>query len=90
MGYSYLYLPITLVLLPIVPKSNNSVRVCGGYKATVNPYTENDKHHLPRNEELIVKLSRTKLLPIFVSDAYFQQPGDDKTGKVIAVITHGG
>ena len=44
---------------PIVPvvKPDNSIRVCGDYKVTVNSVLEIDQHPLPNPEELFVELS---------------------------------
>ena len=44
---------------PIVPvvKPDNSIRVCGDYKVTVNSVLEVDQHLLSNPEELFVELS---------------------------------
>ena len=75
----------------IVPKSNDSVKVCGSYRATVNAYIGNDKYPFPSDEELFVILYGLKLFTRFeLKDAYFQQPVDDKIIKMLTVNAHTG
>ena len=60
---------------PIVPvvKPDNSIRVCGDYKVTVNSVLEVDQHPLPNPEELFVALSGgVKFSTLDLSRAYQQ------------------
>ena len=40
-----------------VPKKDGSLRICGDYKVSINPYMEVDQHPLPNPTELMVKLT---------------------------------
>lgn len=75
----------------IVPKPNGAVRICGDYRATVNASTENDNYPLPRMEELYAKLAGAQCFTVFdLKDAYFQQPVDEETSKLLTINTHKG
>mgnify|MGYP003684337569 CR=1 FL=1 len=43
----------------IVPamKADGSVRICGDFKVTVNPYLDNPEYPFPTSEELLTKLN---------------------------------
>ena len=67
---------------PIVPilKSDQSVRICGDYKVTINPVTKLDNYPIPKTEDLYATLgggeSYTKL---DLSQAYQQLLLDEKS-----------
>ena len=76
-------------VLPQFPdlNSNDLVRICGDYTATINAYTENIIIFLPRKEK-----SFCKIIEYFnLKDVNFQQPLDDETlSKVLTINTHTG
>ncbi|XP_023311028.1 uncharacterized protein LOC111691851 [Anoplophora glabripennis] len=68
---------------PIVPvlKKDGSVRICGDFKITLNPYIEIDQYPLPRIEELFGKLQGgVEFSKLDLSTAY-QQISLDETSK---------
>src|SRR5436190_2390360 len=60
---------------PIVPviKSNGTIRICGDYKTTLNPFLEIDRHPIPRIEDLFASLQGgVKFTKLDLSSAYQQ------------------
>ena len=78
---------------PIVPvvKPDNSIRVCGDYKVTVNSVLEVDQHPLPNPEELFVTLSGgEKYTKLDLSRAYQQILLDEDSREFVTINTHKG
>ena len=78
---------------PIVPvvKPDNSIRVCGDYKVTVNSVLEVDQHPLPNPEELFVTLSGgEKFSKLDLSRAYQQIVLDEDSREYVTINTHKG
>ncbi|XP_015773362.1 PREDICTED: uncharacterized protein K02A2.6-like [Acropora digitifera] len=78
---------------PIVPvvKPDNSIRVCGDYKITVNSVLEVDQHPLPNPEELFVALSGgVKFSKLDLSRAYQQILLDEDSREYVTINTHKG
>ena len=78
---------------PIVPvvKPDNSIRVCGDYKVTVNSVLEVDQHPLPNPEELFVTLSGgEKYSKLDLSRAYQQILLDEDSREYVTINTHKG
>ncbi|KAL9984702.1 hypothetical protein ACROYT_G007028 [Oculina patagonica] len=76
---------------PIVPvvKPDNSIRVCGDYKVTVNSVLDVDQHPLPNPEELFVTLSGgEKYSKLDLSRAYQQILLDDDSREYVTINTH--
>ena len=76
---------------PIVPvvKPDNSIRVCGDYKVTVNSVLEIDQHPLPNPEELFVELSEgEKFSKPDLSRAYQQILLDEDSREYVTINTH--
>ena len=76
---------------PIVPvvKPDNSIRVCGDYKVTVNSVLEIDQHPLPNPEELFVELSEgEKFSKPDLSRAYQQILLDEDSWEYVTINTH--
>ena len=60
---------------PIVPvlKNDQSVRICGDFKVTVNPVTKLDCHPIPKEEDLLATLANGKsFAKLDLSNAYQQ------------------
>ena len=78
---------------PIVPvvKPDNSIRVCGDYKVTVNSVLEVDQHPLPNPEELFATLSEgEKFSKLDLSGAYQQIVLDEDSREYVTINTHKG
>ena len=76
---------------PIVPvvKKDQSLRLCGDYKVSVNQALETDTYPLPRLEELLATLSRGKIFSkIDLAAAYQQVFLDDDSKKYTTINTH--
>ena len=75
---------------PIVPvvKSSGNIRICGDYKATVNPSLLPDCYPLPRVEELFTKLTGGKTFSkLDLSNAYQQLELDDESRELTTINT---
>ena len=78
-------------LLVIAPKSNGSLRICGDYRLTVNKVATPYQYPLPRNEELLSKLTGAAVFSkIDLKCAYNQLPLDDVSRQYLTVNTHRG
>lgn len=78
---------------PIVPvlKKDGSVRLCGDFKVTLNPFIEVDQYPLPRINELFVKLQGgIQYSKLDLSSAYQQICLDEKSKKLVTISTHKG
>ena len=75
----------------IVPKANNSVRICGDYKVTINPYLDVDKYPLPTPQDLFATLAGGKYFTTLdLSQAYHQMKVDKDSRKYLTINTHRG
>lgn len=78
---------------PVVPiiKNNNSIRLCGDYKVTVNPNLIVDEHPLPTIEHIFAKVSDgVKYSKIDLSRAYLQVQVDPQDQEILTWTTHKG
>ena len=50
----------------IARKADNSIRICGDYKVTINPYLEMENHPMPNPQDLFATLA---------GGQYFTRPG---------------
>ena len=78
---------------PIVPivKSDNTVRICGDYKSTLNKVTTSDSHPIPRVEDMANALAPgQKFTKLDFSHAYTQLQLDDESKEFTTVNTHRG
>uniref|UniRef100_A0A1X7TMJ3 Reverse transcriptase domain-containing protein n=1 Tax=Amphimedon queenslandica TaxID=400682 RepID=A0A1X7TMJ3_AMPQE len=78
---------------PIVPvlKPDDSVRICGDYKVTVNTVLQVDTYPLPRIEDLFSMLTGgTLFFKLDLAHAYQQIALDEESRKLTTINTHKG
>ena len=78
---------------PIVPviKKDNSVRICGDYKTTLNGAIQTDNHPIPLVEDLSQALAGgQKFSKLDFSQAYTQLELDDDSKPLTTINTHKG
>ena len=78
---------------PIVPvlKADNTIRICGDYKVTVNQVSKLDRYPIPKIEDLFAKLSGgTVFTKLDLSQAYQQLMLDEESKKYVVINTHRG
>ena len=78
---------------PIVPvlKKDNTVRICGDYRLTVNQACKLDKYPVPRIEDLCTKLAGGKVFTkLDMSQAYLQLPLDEESKDYTTITTQKG
>jgi len=58
-----------------VPKGDGTIRICGDYKVTVNPYLDIDRYPLPKPNDLFASLAGgQRFTKLDLSQAYTQMP----------------
>ena len=78
-------------IVPILKKDQQSVRICGDFKVTVNQVTKLDRYPIPRAEDLFATLAGGKsFTKLDLSKAYQQVCVDEDTKKLLVVNTHRG
>lgn len=78
---------------PIVPrlKEDNTVRICGDYKVTVNKVSKLDQYPIPKTEDIFAEIgSGSTFTKLDLSDAYTQIPLDSDSKKFTTINTHKG
>ncbi|XP_029159162.1 uncharacterized protein LOC114931347 [Nylanderia fulva] len=78
---------------PIVPviKNDGSVRICGNFKLTINPWLIIDRHPLPLIDEIFAAVRNGKTYSqIDLTHAYMQIPVEESSRNYLAIITHKG
>ena len=78
---------------PIVPvvKRDNTVRICGDFKATLNPVLKVDQYPLPRIEDIFASLAGGQTFSkIDLTQAYLQMAVADDCRKYLTINTHRG
>ena len=74
-----------------IPKKDNTIRICGDYKVTVNKIINQDEHPIPKLEDLTAKLAGgAKFSCIDFSHAYTQLQLDDESKDFTTINTHCG
>ncbi|KAL5491807.1 hypothetical protein EMCRGX_G017171 [Ephydatia muelleri] len=75
----------------LVVKRDGSVRICGDFKLTVNRATTLESYPLPRVDELLASLGKSKVFSkLDLSNAYLQLPVDDESKELLTISTHRG
>ena len=77
--------------VPIVPVSikDGKVRVCGGYKVTVNQCLDVDQYLLPRPDDLFAMLANGKTYSkLDLSQAYQQMVLNEELAECLTINTH--
>ena len=49
-------------IVTVVKEDKQSVRICGDFRATVNPFSKLNRYPIPRIEDLFATLKKGKLL----------------------------
>ncbi|XP_064470249.1 uncharacterized protein K02A2.6-like [Ornithodoros turicata] len=78
---------------PIVPvvKTDGSIRLCGDYKASLNPCLETEVYPLPKIDEMLAALAGGKRFSkIDLSQAYQQVVVDEQSSQYLTLNTHKG
>ena len=71
-------------------QEDQSVRICGDYKVTVNAVSKLDNYPIPKAEDLFTTLGGEKFTKLDLSQAYQQLPLDDDSKKYTTINTHRG
>lgn len=75
----------------VVRKTDNTIRMCGDFKPTVNPNIEIDQYPLPTQEDLFTKLAGgVKFSVLDLSHAYEQIELSDESKQYLVLNTHKG
>lgn len=78
---------------PLVPvlKSDGGIRICADYKVTINQHLTDDKHPIPRVEEIFCALQGgLTFSKLDLMSAYNQLELDEKSRNIVAWSTHRG
>ena len=78
---------------PIVPvlKKDETVRICGDYKLTVNQAAKTDSYPLPKINDLFASLAGVQTFSkLDLANAYLQIPLDKASQKLVTINTHKG
>ena len=75
----------------VVPKSDNTVRICGDYKATINQSVEDEPYVFPTTQELYTALVGWKVFgKLDLSQAYSQLNVDKESQEYLTISTYKG
>ncbi|XP_050539371.1 uncharacterized protein K02A2.6-like [Daktulosphaira vitifoliae] len=78
---------------PIVPvlKPDNTVRICGDFRVTLNPVLQGIQHPLPKIDHLFAKhCNSVYFSKIDLKDAYAQLCLSEESQKLVVINTHMG
>ncbi|RUM45435.1 MAG: hypothetical protein DSY80_03320, partial [Desulfocapsa sp.] len=75
----------------VAPKADNSLRICGDYKATVNTCVEDEPYPLPTAEDLFATLAGGRVFTkLDLSSAYQQLELSEASKELLTINTHQG
>jgi len=78
-------------LIVPVGKSDDSIRLCGDYKITLNKYLEIDKYPIPRIADLMTIFQRcARFCSVDSCQAFQQLPLNKESQKLTTITTHKG
>ena len=78
-------------IVAVVKEDKQSVRICGDFRATVNPFSKLDRYPIPRIEDLFATLKKGKLFTkLDLSQAYQQLVLEEESKKYVVLNTHKG
>ncbi|XP_052771110.1 uncharacterized protein K02A2.6-like [Mya arenaria] len=78
-------------IVPVPKPKDDSIRICGDFKVTVNPVLDIDHYPLPRIEEIFASLGKgKKFTKIDLKNAYLQIEVDDDSKEMLTISTHKG
>lgn len=74
-----------------VPKKDDTVRICGDYKVTINPWLNVEQYPLPRTQDLFAKLAGgQQFTKLDLSQAYQQVQLEEISKRYLTINTHKG
>ena len=72
----------------IVRKADNSIRICGDYKVTINPYLEMDNYPMPNAQDLFASLAGGRFFTrLDMKQAYMQMRVDASSQRYLTINT---
>lgn len=75
----------------VVPKADNTVRLCGDYKVAINQAVDDEQYPLPTSQDLYAKLMGSKVFSkLDLSHAYAQLNVDSESQQYLTINTHMG
>ena len=75
----------------VVPKADNTVRICGDYNSTINQSVEDEQYVLPTTQDLYTALVGSKVFSkLDLSHAYAQLNVDKESQEYLTIATHKG
>ncbi|XP_062614634.1 uncharacterized protein K02A2.6-like [Saccostrea cucullata] len=73
----------------VVPKADQSVRICGDYKMTVNRVISEEQYPLPNTDDMFASLAGgKKITKLDLSQAYSQLEFDRESQECLTINTH--
>lgn len=73
----------------VIKKKTGKLRVSGDYSTGLNDALESNHHPLPTADQIFANLAGcTKFSKVDLSDAFWQVPVDNETGKILTINTH--
>ena len=75
----------------VVPKTDKSIRICGDYKISINPYVRTEGYPLPKVQDLFSSVSNgTVFSKLDLQHAYQQLEVEESSQPLLTINTHKG